>query len=202
MFETIPFDTSIIKPVDGDLCDLLGSMSLASGYKKEEFIDATPRLHQPTLDVRDEVMSDDSLSDTTSEYSNQSKPPTQSRNDKSTNETYGCTYLKVLQEQIAIEGYPTTGGDYLEAIFTHRELFTSYRGSHQDCARAFSDIAFSLERRAWRADRDADSEAVAAFRHEAWMIAAWIDKHHNEIRQAHDVLPLRSAPSIVCFMPL
>jgi hypothetical protein len=37
---------------------------------------------------------------------------------------------------------------------------------------SFSDIAYSLEKRAWRADRDADTEAVTAFRHEAWMIAA------------------------------
>ena len=113
-------------------------------------------------------------SDTTSESSQSSSQPTQSRNDSSIHkETYGCAYLKILQGQIALDGYPTTGGDYLEAIFTHREIFTSFPPSHQDCARAFSDMAFTLERRAWRADRDADTEAVAAFRHEAWMIAAW-----------------------------
>ncbi|KAF9262576.1 hypothetical protein L218DRAFT_945127 [Marasmius fiardii PR-910] len=165
MFESTPFDSNIIKPMDGDLCDLLRSMSLVSEHRK-------------TVDVHDEVMSDDSLSDTTSEYSNPSNPsnsPTQPRNDNSTSkETYGCSYLKVLQEQIVIDGYPTTGGDYLEAIFTHREMFASYPGSHRDCPRAFSDIAFLLERRAWRADRDADTEAVVAFRQEAWMIAAWM----------------------------
>jgi hypothetical protein len=37
---------------------------------------------------------------------------------------------------------------------------------------SFSDLAYSLEKRAWRVDREADTEAVTAFRHEAWMIAA------------------------------
>ncbi|KAF9268575.1 hypothetical protein L218DRAFT_983986 [Marasmius fiardii PR-910] len=75
--------------------------------------------------------------------------------------------------QIAIDSYPITGGDYLATISTRREMFASYPGSHPDCARAFSGIAFSLERRAWRADKVTDIEAATAFRHEAWMIAVW-----------------------------
>ncbi|THV06201.1 hypothetical protein K435DRAFT_773397 [Dendrothele bispora CBS 962.96] len=82
---------------------------------------------------------------------------------------HGCAYLKAIQSQM--DSYQTTGGDYLEAIFTHREILCSYPPAHTECARGFSDIAFALERRAWRADREADTEAVVAFRHEAWMIA-------------------------------
>lgn len=50
----------------------------------------------------------------------------------------------------------------------------SFPPAHTSCARGFSDLAYSLEQRAWRADRDADVEAVTAFRHEAWMIAAYL----------------------------
>jgi len=82
----------------------------------------------------------------------------------------GCAYLQALQTQL--DQYPTTGGDYLEAIFTHREAFYSHPPGHRFCARGFSDLACAVEKRAWRADRDADAEAVVAFRHEAWVIAA------------------------------
>lgn len=83
---------------------------------------------------------------------------------------YGCAYLQAIKERL--DQYPTTGGDYLDAIFTHREIFLAYPGAHQECARLYSDIAYAIEQRAWRADRDADTEAVAAFRHEAWLIAS------------------------------
>ncbi|KAL0571797.1 hypothetical protein V5O48_010171 [Marasmius crinis-equi] len=201
-FDRAPYNVNTFNAMDTDLCDLLRSLSLASeaARRKEECGDVTPRVsHQPTLDVQDEVMSDDSQSDTTSESSNPSNQPTQSRNDSSThNEIYGCAYLKILQGQIALDGYSTTGGDYLEAIFTHREIFTSFPPSHTECARAFSDIAFSLERRAWRADRDADTEAVAAFRHESWMIAAY------QTGQKESTQPVASVPAgrspVVCVM--
>jgi hypothetical protein len=71
-----------------------------------------------------------------------------------------------------MEDYQTTGGEYLEAIFTHREILSTYPAAHRECARAFSDLAYSLETRAWRADREADSEAVSTFRHETWVIAS------------------------------
>ncbi|KAG6920212.1 hypothetical protein DXG01_004981 [Tephrocybe rancida] len=85
-------------------------------------------------------------------------------------EYYGCEYLQAMRRQL--ESYSTTGGEYLEAIFTHREILSCYPSAHHQCARGFSDIAYMLEKRAWRADRDADTEAVSAFRHEAWQIAA------------------------------
>ncbi|KAH9174961.1 hypothetical protein EDB89DRAFT_2067116 [Lactarius sanguifluus] len=54
------------------------------------------------------------------------------------------------------------------------QAFAARPASHTGCSAAFSALARSLELRAWRADRDADTEAVAAFRHEAWMVAAWM----------------------------
>ncbi len=85
-------------------------------------------------------------------------------------ELHGCAYLQVLQSQV--DRYQTTGGEFLEAIFTHREIVAAHPLAHQECARAFTDLAYALEHRAWRADRDADTEAVSAFRNEAWIIAS------------------------------
>lgn len=72
------------------------------------------------------------------------------------------------------EGVQTSCGEYLELIFIHREAFAARPAAHAGCSAAFSALARALELRAWRADRDADTEAVAAFRHEAWMVAAWM----------------------------
>ena len=85
---------------------------------------------------------------------------------------YGCAYLQAIQQQLREQGFPTTCGEYLDTIFTHREILFSYPAMHVHCARALSDLAYTMEKRAWRADREADSEAVAAFRHEAWVIAS------------------------------
>jgi len=71
-------------------------------------------------------------------------------------------------------GLQTTCGEYLELIFIHREAFAALPSAHVGCSAGFSALARALELRAWRADRDADAEAVAAFRHEAWMVAAWM----------------------------
>jgi len=84
----------------------------------------------------------------------------------------GCAYLRAVRHQLEWGSYPTTGGEYLDAIFTHREILFSQPAAHQDCARAFSDLAGMLEKRAWRSDADADSEAMVAFRHEAWVVAS------------------------------
>lgn len=66
--------------------------------------------------------------------------------------------------------YPTTGGEYLDAIFTHRDMVYGQPAIHQECARAFSDLATILQKRAWRSDREADPEAVSTFNHEAWVV--------------------------------
>jgi len=109
-------------------------------------------------------------------------------------EQHGCEYLRAIRQQL--DNYATTNGEYLEAIFTHREILSSYPSAHSQCARGFSDIAFMLERRAWRSDRDADTEAVVAFRHEAWTIAASMSSTSAQpnIWSSH--------PSHVCMVPV
>ena len=84
----------------------------------------------------------------------------------------GCALLQWLRDQLAEGRYATTGGDYLEIIFTHREAFHAFPDGHRTCAIGFSDIAADLERREMRPDRESDPEAAAAFRHEAWVIAS------------------------------
>ncbi|KAJ7099554.1 hypothetical protein B0H15DRAFT_552165 [Mycena belliarum] len=82
----------------------------------------------------------------------------------------GCAYLQSIQSQL--DSFPTTGGEYIESIFTHRQIFFAFPGGHRCCARAFSDIACSLQHREWRADREADMEAVNAFHYEAEFITS------------------------------
>ncbi|VDC02653.1 unnamed protein product [Peniophora sp. CBMAI 1063] len=73
-----------------------------------------------------------------------------------------------------LKNFPTTCGQYLELLFTHRELFSACPHAHTGCSAGLAQLARSLELRAWRADRECDSEAVAAFRHESWQVAAWL----------------------------
>ncbi|PBK86865.1 hypothetical protein ARMGADRAFT_469984 [Armillaria gallica] len=130
-----------------ELCALLGQMNLTT-----ENYTAEPEA----------IMVDDTSCDSDASSDTDFVTPELKHN--------GCAYLQALQAQL--DSYPTTGGEYLEAIFTHREILSSYPGAHQLCAQGFSDLAYALEQRAWRADREADTEAVVAFRHEAWMIAS------------------------------
>ena len=91
----------------------------------------------------------------------------------------GCAYLQMLRSQI--DESLTSGGEYVEAIFTHREIFSAQPAVHRDCAKGFTDIAAVLEKRAWKADWESnpdaqgmlmsETEAVSAFRYEAWVIA-------------------------------
>ncbi|KZV66455.1 hypothetical protein PENSPDRAFT_689018 [Peniophora sp. CONT] len=73
-----------------------------------------------------------------------------------------------------LEDFPTTCGEYLELLFTHRELFSACPHAHTGCPAGLAQLARALELRAWRADRECDAEAVAAFRHESWQVAAWL----------------------------
>ncbi|KAK7472400.1 hypothetical protein VKT23_000515 [Stygiomarasmius scandens] len=160
-----------------NLCDLLKALSIGrgsnNGVESSIYIHGeSPKPRDVPVPVQDEPMhmDDDQShhSDTTSQSSrndNISSRPTETP----ATQYHGCAYLKAIQSQM--DSYQTTNGDYLEAIFTHREILCSFPPAHTECARAFSDIAFGLEHRAWRADREADTEAVVAFRHEAWMIA-------------------------------
>jgi len=88
-----------------------------------------------------------------------------------------CGLLEALTRSYdpdAADELQTSCGEYLELIFIHREAFAARPSAHEGCSAGFSALARALELRAWRADRDADTEAVAAFRHEAWMVAAWM----------------------------
>lgn len=83
----------------------------------------------------------------------------------------GCGLLQAILAQLFSDRYPTTGGEYLELIFTHREMLYAYPQAHRDCALAFSEVADRIERRQWRADREGDGEAAVAFRHEVALVA-------------------------------
>jgi hypothetical protein len=157
-----------------DLCDLLQTMNLGSVFASQgkfqenafqvvppsqPFLNAQPV--EVSMAIEEQVA--DTQSDAGSVHSN-----TSSNTPQMHEEYLGCAYLQAIRGQI--EGYQTTGGEYLDAIFTHREIMQSYPTAHQKCSRAFTEISSVLEKRAWRADREADTEAVAAFRHEAWVI--------------------------------
>jgi len=176
-----------------DLCDLLQTMKLDSSHleQRKPTEDAIPVVsHAPN--VQDELMSEDPSyqSDAASESSNSSLSTSHER-------SYGCAYLQVIQSQML--DYPTTGGEYLDAIFTHREILFSYPPAHEECARAFTDIAYLLEKRAWRADREADMEAVTAFRHEAWVIASSLAPVTTKSK---DTAPNTGPAPFVCVMPM
>ncbi|KAJ4483534.1 hypothetical protein J3R30DRAFT_3402212 [Lentinula aciculospora] len=146
-----------------ELCELLQTLSLGGGTKHNQEVSDTVLIQKPINVQEDVAMFDDQSYQSDTAESDYSSTSTRS-------ESYGCAYLQAIKAQL--DTYTTTGGEYLEAIFTHREILSSYPKAHQECARGFSDIAYMLEQRAWRADRDADVEAVTAFRHEAWSIAA------------------------------
>ena len=86
-------------------------------------------------------------------------------------EPFGCPLL--LSIHYHIEAYPTTGGAYLDTIFTHRALLHASPREHEGCARALSDLAKKIDDREWRADRDSDQEAVIAFLLEAMTVGSF-----------------------------
>ncbi|KAJ7024024.1 hypothetical protein C8F04DRAFT_1132662 [Mycena alexandri] len=144
-----------------DLCELLLRMKLGRPAKTES-PEVDGRNTPLVTDSEDSSMLEAPHFDETLAYSrpnSPSEPPFQ-----------GCAYLQAIQSQLA--SFPTTGGEYIESIFTHRQIFFAYPGGHRCCAKAFSDLACSLQRREWRADRDADMEAVSAFNYEAQFIAS------------------------------
>lgn len=147
-----------------DVCDLLQKLNIGLSQDKEpgSNVQAAPISVDP-YDAPTLMLENSSQTDVASDHSKSSSP---SSNDDSS----GCAYIQAVRRQF--DNFTTTGGEYLEAIFTHREIFSAYPEAHRQCARGFSDMAYMLERRAWRADRDADLEAITAFRHEAWAIAA------------------------------
>ncbi|TFK44918.1 hypothetical protein BDQ12DRAFT_673812 [Crucibulum laeve] len=175
-------------PIEIDLCDLLQTLKLDSAHKGKTAENVM--LAPPPVNVQDELMIEDPSyqSDGGSECSSSSS----SHNHQE--ESYGCAYLQTIRSQL--DNYPTTGGEYLEAIFTHREILLSFPAAHHQCARGFSDLAYMLEQRAWRADREADTEAVTAFRHEAWTIAATISTPSKQRAESSN-----AKSSFACLMP-
>ncbi|KAH9944585.1 hypothetical protein B0H21DRAFT_463718 [Amylocystis lapponica] len=155
--------------IDTHLSELLGSMTLEGRWHKTDF---ESEEHRPT-DTHDAPMSDSSDNE---DFTYQRNPSASSSSTATADAPLpcACPLLQHIHEEVHSGGYPTVGGEYLEVIFTHREAFSAFPQGHRACAVSFSDLAQDLERRGGRADRDGDAEAVAAFRHEAWVIAnAW-----------------------------
>ncbi|KAH8994429.1 hypothetical protein EDB92DRAFT_1943763 [Lactarius akahatsu] len=166
MVMTMPSPANIhshsMSELDIELVALLDSLSL----QQHEFRASEPEPAPPTV-------SDIQMSDAGSSHSAATAPSVSSDAPSS---PAPCAFLQALTHWYDpdAEQVQTTCGEYLELIFIHREAFAARPASHTGCSAAFSALARSLELRAWRADRDADTEAVAAFRHEAWMVAAWM----------------------------
>ncbi|KAK2463112.1 hypothetical protein APHAL10511_004767 [Amanita phalloides] len=152
-------------PLEMDLCDLLQNMKLHYPANDKTAIGAPFAIgRQSEAAVAGDVIMPDEMSYQSDGESSQSSEPA-----GSTDEDYGCAYLQSIKSRLDL--FTTTGGGYLEAIFTHREICGAYPAGHTQCPRALSDIACALEQRAWRADREADGEAISTFRQEAWFIA-------------------------------
>jgi hypothetical protein len=151
-----------ISELDIELAALLDSLSL----QQHKFRTSDPEPALPTS------ASDTQMNDAVSSHCAPTGP---SGSSDASSSPDPCAFLQALTHWYDpdAEQVQTTCGEYLELIFIHREAFAARPAAHAGCSAAFSALARSLELRAWRADRDADTEAVAAFRHEAWMVAAW-----------------------------
>jgi hypothetical protein len=98
---------------------------------------------------------DDLMSDSVLKYANSVVPSLETSQELS----YSCAYLQAIRTT-QLEDCPTTGGEYLDFVLTHREILHSCPAVHHDCAQGFSDLACLLEKRPGRSDRDADIEAT------------------------------------------
>lgn len=171
-----------------DLCEMLNMMKLA---EQQYVVKSTQRdqTSSPQVDNGDTAMTDDHQSDTASEYSTSSSQSTSV-------EFSGCAFLQAVQAQM--DTFPDSGSQYLETVFTHREIFMSHPTAHPQCSRGFSDMAYTLEQQAWKEERAADNVAVAAFRHEAWSIAASLrDVSSQQLLQGNKTRPQSGS---VCHM--
>ncbi|KAI9507980.1 hypothetical protein F5148DRAFT_35429 [Russula earlei] len=158
--------------VDFELAALLDSLTLQQ--QRIKTLANEPQAAPTATTVSDVQMNDaGTYQSGTTASSNSSDAP---RSATATVAAAPCALLESLTRSYGLDadGLQTTCGEYLELIFIHRELFAARPSAHAGCSAAFSAVARALELRAWRADRDADTEAVAAFRHEAWMVAAYM----------------------------
>ncbi|KAI0042556.1 hypothetical protein FA95DRAFT_1564203 [Auriscalpium vulgare] len=163
-----PVEPQAMSQLDLELANLLNSLSLQQQKERVVIVnEASVPTPTPEPDV---AMADEQISQATSA----SSPSSDVRHSPSP-----CALLQAItglydESDADLENFPTTCGAYLELIFTHREAFAAAPHAHEGCPAGFTALARTLELRAWRADRDADIEAVNAFRHEAWMVAAWM----------------------------
>ncbi|KAI0691910.1 hypothetical protein BC835DRAFT_95316 [Cytidiella melzeri] len=178
--------TTEMMDLDQQLAQLLGTMTLQGAWNVKTDMARDVRsmgYATPSKAVMaaapDECMSDSSDAEDSSPYQANAQhllqPPlsssTPSNVEKPVRTPSGCALLQATHDMLCSGHYPTTGGAYLELIFTHREILYACPQLHRDCAMGFSDLAQTLERRDWRADREGDGEAVAAFRYEAGLTA-------------------------------
>jgi len=156
-------------PLEMDLCALLQNMKLHYPADEKTAVGAPfTIIEQPAMGVAGDAIIPDEMN-----YHSDGDSIQSSGSEFSADDDYGCAYLQSIKSRLSL--FVTTGGGYIEAIFTHREICGAYPAGHTQCPRALSDIAYALEQRAWRADREADGEAIAAFRHEAWFISNLIN---------------------------
>lgn len=165
---TMPFPANVhshsIPELDIELAALLDSLSLQQHKCRASEPEPEPALPATATDIQ--------MNDAGSSQSADTGP---SGSSDAPSSPAPCAFLQALTHWYDpdAEQVQTACGEYLELIFIHREAFAARPSAHAGCSAAFSALARSLELRAWRADRDADAEAVAAFRHEAWMVAAF-----------------------------
>jgi hypothetical protein len=89
----------------------------------------------------------------------------------------GCPYLQAIRGQLAAGIAGGTSGEYLDTIFTHRELLLANPSAHMGCAEEFERLASCLEARprwSWQSHQArADGEAARAYREERRALVDW-----------------------------
>ncbi|CCM06465.1 uncharacterized protein FIBRA_08730 [Fibroporia radiculosa] len=179
-----------VTDVEVHLIQLLGSMRLEGGWDKPSSvssptsikistsINGTAEKNSPRIDGgsppqdSDTIMSN-SIDTEDLHYQHPHGHPAASVNEnENARPPCGCALVQALRGLIRAGTYPATSGEYLEAIFTHREAFYAFPQGHRTCAIGFSDLAVDLERRQYVVKADVDEVAATAFRHEAWVIAS------------------------------
>lgn len=165
--------------IDDHLSSLMETMSLSKRWdiSQRDIENEKPLLSVSALQRHDMYMSDSDSEDSLYEPNQSVSSPQLSANANSPpplpslESLTGCRLLQHTHHCLLTDSCRTSNGDYLELIFTHREVLLAYPEGHRQCAIGFSDMASTLEAREWRADRDSDGEAASAFRHEASWVA-------------------------------
>lgn len=88
-------------------------------------------------------------------------------------EPFGCPMLQDIQTHLDWRTGSTTSTDFLEVILTHRESFVAFPVAHRTCAKAFTQLALTLETRARDTQSDSDLDMSIALHNEAWLVSGW-----------------------------